>query len=136
MKLMRAMTWFDLALCAALAIPFIAPIFIGLLSEVSSLIGSRRLGMPGGFSAFFINLAGLFGVLWNIIMLTSVDRRHHLIDMVARAGVIGLLLWHFLFSNLPPIFLIFVATELIGAVVKSNWLVATKPAALPPVETP
>jgi hypothetical protein len=131
MNWMRALTWIDLAICAALAIPFLAPVFLGLLSDLSGLLGSNRLAVPNGMSAFFVNLAGLFGVLWNIVMLTREDRALHLIDMGARAGVIALILWHMSFSGLAPVFTLFIGTELLGGVVKWHWLKKTKPVAAP-----
>jgi hypothetical protein len=118
----RVLTWLDLAICAALATPPTAALTFALLNGASAVIGGTPVDLPQGTGAFFVNLAGLFGVLWNIVMLNSAEPRWHRIDLVARLGVIGLILFHIARSGLPLIFLLFVLTELVGGAAKLVWM--------------
>jgi hypothetical protein len=118
----RALTWLDLAICAALATPPTTSLTFALLDGASAAIGGTPVGLPHGTGAFFVNLAGLFGVLWNTVMLNSAEPRWHRVDLVARLGVIGLILFHIARSGLPLIFVLFVLTELVGGAAKLAWL--------------
>jgi hypothetical protein len=120
--IVRVLTWLDLAICAALATPPTAALTFALLDSASAAIGSAPVELPHGTGAFFVNLAGLFGVLWNIAMLTSAEPRLHRVDLVARLGVIGLILFHIARSGLSLVFLLFVLTELIGGAAKLAWM--------------
>ncbi|MFK8020442.1 MAG: hypothetical protein AB8B86_11770 [Pseudomonadales bacterium] len=76
---------------------------------------------------FFVNLAGFFGVLWNVAMLRSFDPNLHKIDLIARAWLIGLVVFHIIMSGLSPIFSVFILTEIIGGVFKIKWLRTINP---------
>lgn len=118
----RAFTWHDLLVCAALATPPTAGLILGLLGVVGSALGGPSVPVPIGPNMFFVNLAGLFGVLWNIAMLTESAPRLHRVDLVARGGVISLILFHVITSGLPAVFGLFVLTEFSGGVAKYFWL--------------
>jgi hypothetical protein len=118
----RALTWLDLLVCAALAAPPTAGLILGLLGLISALIGGPPVEGPGGSAMFFVNLAGLFGVLWNLAMLTEARPRLHRIDLVARLGVIALIVFHIALSGLPPVFALFGLTEISGFLAKLAWL--------------
>lgn len=121
-RLVRALTWHDLLVCAALMLTPLAALLFALLDLVSAVFGGPPVRLPEGPALFFVNLAGLFGVLWNIAMLTEAAPRLHRIDLVARLGVISLILYHIVWSGLPPIFVLFVLTEASGGVAKLLWL--------------
>lgn len=118
----RALTWLDLGVCAALAFPPVAALTFALLDGASAAIGSTPVEYPGDANAFFVNLAGLFGVLWNIAMLTSAESRLHGTDLVARLGVVALIFFHIALSGLSLVFVLFVLTELAGGAAKYFWL--------------
>jgi hypothetical protein len=118
----RTLTWFDLAICAALSTPPTAALIFALLDAASAAIGSTPVGLPQGTGAFFVNLAGLFGILWNVVMLSTDQRSLQRIDVTARFGVIALILYHISQSSLSLVFLLFVLTELAGGVAKLVWM--------------
>lgn len=118
MFLERNLTRLDLVFCAALALPIISTYFIHLLSVVSISLGLGEIIVPGGTAAFFVNLAGIFGVAWNIVMLRTRSRDIHFVDLLTRCFVIFAIAYHVFFSSLSPVFLIIVFTEVIGALVK------------------
>lgn len=122
----RALTWLDLGVCAALAFPPVAALTFAVLDAASTAIGSTPVKYPADANAFFVNLAGLFGVLWNIAMLTSAHPRLHRVDLVARLGVIGLIVFHISLSGLSLVFVLLVLTELVGGAAKLAWLRKTK----------
>jgi hypothetical protein len=118
----RMLTWLDFAICACLATPPTAALTLVLFDTASAAIGSTPVVLPQGTGAFFVNLAGLFGVLWNIAMLTSTQRNLHRADLIARAGVIALILFHIGQSALSLVFLVIVLTELTGGAAKLLWM--------------
>lgn len=120
--LVRSLTWLDLLVCAALATPPTARMLFGLLQFVSNTAGGQPVQAPIGPDMFFVNLAGLFGVLWNIAMLTETGPRLHKVDLVARIGVIALIVFHIGQSGLALVFGLFVITELVGGAAKIAWL--------------
>jgi hypothetical protein len=119
----RAVFLFDLALCAVFAVP-------GLSAWVLLLLGqfNANLGLPGqlapitGGAHFFVNFAGLLGVLLNFVLLQTRDRRAHWANIWARGGVIGLIGFYIAAHDLPWIFLVFVLTELGGGIATIPWL--------------
>ena len=121
-SVVRAFTWQDLLVCAVLATPPTAGLILGLLDLVSTALGGPHVQVPAYSNMFFVNLAGLFGVLWNIAMLTETASRLHKVDLVARLWVITLILLHIGISGLPKVFGLFVLTELGGGIAKYVWL--------------
>ncbi len=122
MKYVVAFTWLDLLFCAAFAIPFISDITLSLLNIFSLQLSFAPVEIQGASASFFINLAGFFGVLWNIAMLKLMDPNIHKVDLVARLWLIGLILFHIVWSGLSPVFSVFIITEIVGGVLKMNWL--------------
>jgi hypothetical protein len=113
----------DLAVCVVLALPWLSTQFLAVLSYLNGLVGLG--GGPLNFPAeafFFVNLAGVFGVAYNVIILKSDDIWVHLINNGARLGVIALLAAYIGLQGLPQIFLFFVMTELLGFYVTKRWL--------------
>lgn len=123
----RAATWLDLGICASFAVPGISDLTFLALHQLSVGLGFASLEAPTGPVAFFVNLAGVFGALWNVAMLHIREPSLHRVDLVARLGVIALILYHIAFSGLTPLFAAFIATECIGAALKLRWL-GTPPA--------
>ena len=131
MNAVRTLTWLDLGICASFAVPGVAALTFGVLDVASRALGFADVVYPTGAAAFFVNLAGLFGVLWNVAMLSVRTPSLHQVDLVARLGVIGLIVYHIAVSGLSPVFLAFVATEVVGAGFKLRWLPTLEPADAP-----
>jgi hypothetical protein len=108
--------------CALLALPGVSKHFLSLLDWASRAAGWSAIPAPAGPYAFFINLAGLFGVLWNVSCLRHGSPALHRVDVYGRAGVVALICFHVLTSGLSPILFIFVMTEILGGVLKWGWL--------------
>ena len=112
-----------MALCAMFALPGLSALVLKALSVLNS-----ALGLPGtlppihGGAHFFVNFAGLLGVLLNYVLLNSRDRRAHWVNVIARCGVIGLILFYSAAHDLPWVFLAFVLTEFGGALLTLPWL--------------
>jgi hypothetical protein len=120
---LRLLICIDLAVCAAMALPWVGVQFLGLLDHLNGLagLGGRPLNFPAN-AFFFVNLAGVFGVAYNVIMLKSDERWTHMINNGARLCVVALLAFYIGLHGLPQIFLFFVLTELLGFVVTERWL--------------
>ncbi len=120
--IVRGLTWLDLTMCAAFAVPRISDITLSLLHSLSVSLGQAAIPIPAGPGAFFVNLAGVFGVLWNIAMLSVGPTRLQKVDLVARAVVVALLVYYVAADSLSPVFLVIVCTECVGGVAKYRWL--------------
>jgi hypothetical protein len=121
--LLKLLICIDLAVCATMALPWLSTQFLAVLSYLNSLAGLG--GGPINFPAnafFFVNLAGVFGVAYNVIMLKSDERWIHLINNAARLCVVALLAYYIGLQGLPQIFLLFMVTELMGFYVTKRWL--------------
>lgn len=118
----RFATSIDFALCAALAIPGVASLTLRAIGALGEAAGGPPLPEITGPALFFVNLAGVFGVLWNVVMLRERAERFHHVDLAGRGAVIALVLFHVLGERLPPIFLFIVASELVGGLLKLSWL--------------
>ena len=129
MTAVRAFTWLDLAICASFAVPGVSDLTFALLHQLSTTLDLGPVPTPAGPGAFLTNLAGLFGVLWNVAMLQIQTPPLHRVDLLARFGVIGLIVFHVAMSGLSSLFFVFVATECIGGTVKLKWLTAETSAA-------
>jgi hypothetical protein len=113
----------DLAVCLVMALPWLSTQFLAVLSYLNGFagLGGEPLNFPPE-AFFFVNLAGVFGVAYNVIMLKSDDIRAHLINNGARLCVVALLAAYIGLQGLPQIFLLFVLTELLGFYVTKRWL--------------
>jgi hypothetical protein len=113
----------DLAICLLLALPWVSWQFLGLIDWIN-----QSLGLGGGPMAisteafFFVNLAGVFGVAFNAMLLKSTDPVQHLINNCARLVVVAMIILHIAFGQLPQLFYVFVVTELAGFYATKRWL--------------
>lgn len=118
----RAFALSDVAVTGLLALPWIADRFLALLLTSFGLDGS-----PGDLSfeplmMVFVNLAGILGVLWNgrRYVAPTVDLVRW--DMWGRLAVAALLVFHVVTNDLPSVMLLFVVSELAGALAERRWL--------------
>lgn len=118
----RELTYLDLLICAAFALPGVADLVFAGMHMLSIAVGASPIVTPTGAGAFFVNVAGLFGVFWNIAMLRDEAAELHKIDLFARCAVIALVTYHIGFSDLSWLFAAFIVTELVGGIVKIRWL--------------
>ncbi len=127
-RILRALTWLDFAVCAALALPLVSLLFLQALSAFSVALGFEAIDMPSDSALFFVSLAGLFGVLWNLALLHQGTAALHRLDLAGRAGVVLLIAIHMLRTGLSPVFGAFIATEVWGGFLKARWLSIKTPA--------
>ncbi len=113
----RVAAWLDLAATAPLAVPGLEAWWLRLL-----LSGGGWWTLPPSWSLsasglMLAQLSGVFGICWNGARACwPGDRRLVTIDGVARIAVAGLLLRFHALGG-PPSLLVFVVTELCGAVI-------------------
>ena len=122
MKAVRAFTWLDLIVCAAFAVPLVSDVTLSALNAISIQLGLEPVAIASATAGFFVNLAGMFGVLWNIAMLKVLDKKLHRIDLVARAWLIAVIVFYIAEFNLSTIFAVFIVTEIVGGWFKWQWL--------------
>jgi hypothetical protein len=116
---LRILIWIDLTICALFALPWLSGQLLALLSRLNAALG---LGGEPVVMGFFVNLAGLFGVAFNAILLKSNVPAHHQINNFARLAVILLIAFYLMAGALPLLFGLFILTELIGLLVTRRWL--------------
>ncbi len=113
----RGFAAFDLVVTGLFAVPWTATLVLSLIYELHSVLIYAN---PPGFvidtmTLAFANIMGVIGVLWAVVRLKRPTRDYARWDAIGRFYVAVVLLWH-IAGSLSPIFLAFVATELIGSV--------------------
>jgi hypothetical protein len=113
---------FDLLVCALFALPGVSAWVIGVLNDINKLLllGGEISISPSAY--FFVNFAGLLGVAFNVVMLRSQSAGPHYINVIARSGVVTLIIYHMFDSGLPLIFGVFIVTEIVGGLATLYWL--------------
>jgi hypothetical protein len=118
-SLLRLLIWIDLSICALFALPWVSGQVLAIIAQLNVIAGFAGGSVATGF---FVNLAGLFGVAYNAILLKSADPVHHRINNYARLAVIVLLAFYLAAGALPYLFGAFIVTELLGFWVTYQWL--------------
>ena len=115
-RVARACAAFDLLVTGLLALPFTAPLFVRALYAVNGALGGAGAApeLPG-IAWFFVNLAGALGVLWALVRLARPEPWLARADAIGRCAVAALIAGYLAASEVPPVLLAFVATELAGA---------------------
>ena len=117
-RVMRGWAFLDLVVTGMLALPVVSSAFIALLYGLEGAVFGPREAPPfAPVQLFFVNLAGVLGVLWALARIFEGTRFLALCDTAGRCVVaawIGLAL--VAEPGAPRILLLFVATELLGAV--------------------
>jgi hypothetical protein len=122
-KTIRAVALFDLAATLPLAIPIFSGYWLALLFSGFGLAGSPsdHLPMPQT-TLLFCNLAGILGVLWNGARFMRPERSLTRMDVRGRILVALMLVYYLGWQGLPAVLWLFVASEIIGAVLQHRAL--------------
>jgi hypothetical protein len=117
----RACAGFDLVVTGALALLFVAPAFVRALYALDGALGGTNAApaLPG-IAWFFVNLAGVLGVLWALVRLARPEPWLARADALGRCGVAALIAGHLAAGAVPRVLLVFVATELAGAIAQAG----------------
>jgi len=131
-RCVRVIAGFDLAVTGCLAIPPFAHVFIQMLfaGDAALDLGSLRVEFHP-LHWLFVNLAGVFGVLWSVVRLRTPTAELALLDVGGRLAVAALILHATAAEGMTPLLHVFVASELVGAVaqywvVRRAWPVTTE----------
>ncbi|MDP9142168.1 MAG: hypothetical protein M3O62_15445 [Pseudomonadota bacterium] len=120
LRWIRIVATFDLLATAPMAVPVIGGYYAAWLFTNLGLSGSPMSLMPiPAMASVFIALAGVLAVLWNgcrarhpqLLPLTQ-------FDLGGRCAVAALLVYFLLVAGVPAVLWLFVATELIGALIE------------------
>lgn len=132
-RVIRGCAAFDLLVTGLLAFPRSAHWFMQVLFTVNGALGGGAALPPFvALQWFFVNLAGVLGLLWASARLLQPSRLLAMIDAAARVWVAGLIGFH-VFGGAPGILLLFVFTELIGSVLQLRAL-RQPPPSTPPAQ--
>jgi len=119
----RTFAAFDLVVTGALALPVTGHGFVELLYRVNGFLGG--VSAPPYFDSIhwlFVSLAGVLGVLW---ALGRILQPTPLLAHLDAAGRIAVALWilrYVLASTAPGVLLLFVGTEVAGAIFQERAL--------------
>ncbi len=110
-RIARGWAGLDLAVTGIMALPPTAQILLAVTHRLSGLAAPE----PEPVRDFFMCLAGLLGVLWALARIRDPKRELILADTVGRIWVAGLILWFVGVQGAPVALLLFVVTEVAGA---------------------
>jgi len=106
----------DLVLSALFAVPPLAALLLGLLYALNGRLGGVSTAPPfEPVHWLFVCLMGALGVVWAVARLVEPVRRLGLIDVVARLWVAALIAYFVFARGAPTVLVLFLATELGGA---------------------
>ncbi|MES2491414.1 MAG: hypothetical protein V4607_16640 [Pseudomonadota bacterium] len=119
----RVVAFVDLLATAPLAIPEISNAYAALLLSGFGLLGdaSAYVPLPLTTSVFCV-LTGILGILWNGCRLMRPDSFLVRADIWGRLAVASALTYFLVVHHAPVVLWLFVATELIGALVEKRAL--------------
>jgi len=115
-QVVRAFAALDLAATLPLALPPLAWRTVDAVFRLEAALGGA--GAPpalDGFASLVLHLAGALGVLWAAVRLARPSRFLGLADAAGRAWVAAMILYGVAGQGAPRLLLVFVASELAGA---------------------
>lgn len=116
-KTVRFWAWVDSSVTWTLALPPMAEVFIRTLYRINGWLGGEAVAplfLP--VQLFFVSLSGVLISLWVLARLLHPAPVLALLDGWGRVGVSALLLYFVLGAGAPPVLLLFVITEMAGAI--------------------
>jgi hypothetical protein len=116
-KTVRLWAWVDSSVTWTLAIPPMAKVFISTLYRINGWIGGESVApafLP--VQLFFVSLSGVLISLWVLARLLHPAPVFALLDGWGRVAVSALLIFFVLVAGAPRVLLLFVVTEMAGAI--------------------
>jgi hypothetical protein len=116
-KTVRLWAWVDSSVTWTLAIPPMAKVFISTLYRINGWIGGESVApafLP--VQLFFVSLSGVLISLWVLARLLHPVPVFALLDGWGRVAVSALLIYFVLVAGAPRVLLLFVVTEMAGAI--------------------
>ena len=113
----------DLLLTLPFALPVVAPAVVATLAWLDRALGIATPMEPlGNLGLLFLNLMGVLAVCWNGARAVTGSAELGRIDVPARGVVAVLIVGYVVAGGVTPLLLVFVATELGGALVQGRVL--------------
>jgi hypothetical protein len=114
---------FDVALTLPFAIPIVAERVVMLLLDVDQLLGiGTETPRLDPLALLFMNLMGVLAVVWNWARVRARGTDLAELDVPARCVVAALIAFYVAVMRVSPVLLLFVVTEIGGAVVQRRAL--------------
>jgi hypothetical protein len=121
-KVIRGWAVLDLTVSALFALPPLAALLLDVLYSLNGRLGGVSVAPPfEPVHWLFVCLMGGLGVVWAVARIVEPMRKLGLIDAAARLWVAALIAYFVFVRGAPVVLLLFVATELGGALHQS-WL--------------
>jgi hypothetical protein len=121
-KVIRGWASLDLTVSMLFAVPPLAALLLDVLYSLNGRLGGVSVAPPfEPVHWLFVCLMGGLGVVWAVARLVEPLRKLGLIDAAARLWVAVLIAYFVVARGAPVVLLLFVATELGGALHQS-WL--------------
>ena len=121
-KVIRGWAVLDLTVSALFALPPLAALLLDVLYSLNGRLGGVSVAPPfEPVHWLFVCLMGGLGVVWAVARIVEPMRKLGLIDAAARLWVAVLIAYFVFVRGAPAVLLLFVATELGGALHQS-WL--------------
>jgi len=128
-KTVKALCWIDLILVTPLAIPPVAQLIISLFTAIDNALGlASPLPALNDMRYMFVSLTGILACVWSIARLREPTRLNIGLDAAARLAVTILLLYAWAKVGVSSLFILFLVTETVGAVLQFKVLRQTQPA--------
>jgi hypothetical protein len=118
----------DSSLSYTLALPPLAEHFIALLYKINGKLGGTANAPPfTAMQMFFVCLSGSLISLWCVARYLKPIGLFALIDGWGRVWVSLLIVWFVVIEGAPRVLLLFIATEMVGAIAQLYEVYLRKP---------
>ena len=125
---MRFWAFVDSSVSYPLALPPLARHFIDLLYAINGKLGGDATAPPfSPMQLFFVSLAGSLVAMWCIARYLKPIGLFALIDGWGRVWMSALIVWFVAVESAPRVLLLFIVTEMIGAVAQLYEVYRRKP---------
>lgn len=120
---LRRVAMLDVVLTLPFAIPLVAERVVLVLLDLDQFLGfATPAPRLDPLALLFMNLMGVLAVVWNWARVRTKTTDLAAMDVPARCVVAALILFYVSVMRVTPVLLLFVATEIAGAVVQHRAL--------------
>lgn len=116
-QVIKAIAAFDFLTTLPFVLPWTASIYLNTVFWMHDALDFAPQPAWDGapLTMLFVNIVGILAVIWAIVRWRTPSRSYAHIDACGRLTVAAILLFH-IAGSVTPVLLIFVATELVGAI--------------------
>lgn len=118
-RTVRRLSWVDVLLVGPLAVPGVSHLIISLIGWLDAALGlNSSIVTVNPMGMLFMNVVGVLAISWCIVRIQAPSVLLARLDILARLAVSALILYYMFVWGVTAVLLVFLVSELIGAVLE------------------